>query len=209
MDYDTALTTVQRAKFALGDNEQDTALDEKLARLIPRISQAISVHCDRKFALADYTEIQTGNGFSIMNTKHWPIVSPLATVTNGGVYHDDSRLFSASSKLVEDIGLGTGDYVVHTGEEGQGKIELLASVFSTAPRNTKFIYRAGYTVIPYAVEEAAIEYILFVMKRQIAGVWIEDRRELANLAGSVRYIANKMPLHVQEMLEPWMKKRFW
>ena len=129
----------------------DTA-DTLIEDLIDRVSARIEKYCDRTFAEAIYTEYYDGNGCDYMYTNQYPIV------TVSGIYDDSSWVWG------EDTLISGTTYRVSSNNR---KILLYSSYFTPATENIKIVYTAGYTDIPYDIQQVCITEVLRTYKRKL------------------------------------------
>jgi hypothetical protein len=197
--FDDALTTLAAVKTALDITASGE--DARIEAYIDRASAVISMFCDRKFASTVYTaEIYNGTGHSSLWLNNWPIIAVAS------LYLDSTRTFGSDSLLSVWSG-GTGDYVFHTGEEGQGLVERVNGGFSFGVRNIQITYTAGFATIPFAVAEAAIHLVAYYQTRAKKVAFIQQTETYAG-GGTTTYTPREWPKEVRDLLEPWRKKRF-
>lgn len=138
-----ALTTLARAKRALGIATSDTAQDDLLADLILSASAHINKWCRRTFERTTYTEYPRCYGTRKVRFRQRPVL----TLTS--VYLDSTRTFAAGSLLTvdEDYALINQQLVRLSGvwpmavENRRG---LLANKQVPAEGIVKVVYVAGY-----------------------------------------------------------------
>jgi len=207
MNYDTALITSEDFKSYYGILSSSTGSDSLIALLIEKCSSLISEFCERKFQSASYTEYFDGRGKSDLFVTHYPIASPLSATTGGGLWDDPQRTYSDSYKLTEDVGQGTGDFVVYPSEEGQGKISRINGVFYVGRRNIKITYTGGYTQIPRQIQLACFRMVSNEYQKTQKDTFGQSSQSIHR--DSTTYIAPKdVPLDIREMLERWRKWSF-
>lgn len=172
------------AKRRLGINTDDH--DLLLIDLIEDVSSILETYCGRHFSAADYVEYQDGTGEDYFLTDEWPINS----ITS--IYDDPDRDFTSSSLV---------DPTYYTYYPEEGKVHLVATgavigvnlytVFSTAKRNIKITYNAGYTNIPSELKMIASEIMMKKFKN------IQDKRTGMTSIGSA---GETMSFHLNDLL---------
>lgn len=137
-----ALTTLENVKYVWGRPQADTGDDERIITLINLITGRIEYWCGRKFKSATYTaEKYDGNGDNYLFLKQYPIIS-------------------VTEILRDDVAIGETAYKIYK-EEGY----ILKETFWThGYQNLKVTYDAGFTTIPPALAEIAIEWVIMLLE---------------------------------------------
>ena len=142
-----ALTSRANLKELLDIASGDTSKDTLLDNLINRATYLIESYCNnRRFASTVYTSQEyDGTGTYYINLRHFPVTALSAQQRNHGTIGsaDWNDLESDFVKLI-DNGEGPGQVFYQPG-------------FFKGVRNYRFSYTAGYTTIPYDLEQACLE----------------------------------------------------
>lgn len=161
-----ALTSLDNLKEVLGitTNIENTLLEN----IINRATDIIESYCgNRRFKSTAYTnEEYNGTGTCFINAKQYPITALTVYEKNQGSAGtaDWNTLQSDYIKYIDD-GQGPGQFYYQMG-------------FLLGVRNYRFSYVAGYTTIPYDLEEACIELCVYIYKdRQNKGMKSESLGE--------------------------------
>ncbi|MEK4196667.1 hypothetical protein NYE59_26620 [Paenibacillus sp. FSL L8-0323] len=125
------LTTLKRAKSALGIMEGDTEQDFSLQIALEAASNAIERECNREFELKTYTQRLDGSGTQFLRLRNFPIQTVSEVREAGKVIADDS-------------------YEI----EGENGMLFKRYCWPYGTRNIKVEYTAGY-VLPSDVAGAA------------------------------------------------------
>lgn len=147
-----ALTSLANLKEYLGitDNSKDNLLEN----IINRATDMIENYCDgRRFVSTLYTnEEYDGTGTFFINARNFPITALNAYERNQGNV-GDTDWESLQSDFVKfiDGGQGPGQFYYKMG-------------FIRGVRNYRFTYTAGYTTVPYDLEEACLELCVYIYK---------------------------------------------
>lgn len=139
-----ALTSLDNLKEVLGVT--DNAQDALLTNLINRATDTIESYCGRRFASTAYTDEEyDGTGTRYINAKQYPITALTAYEHNSGASGttDWNTLQNDYIKYIDD-GQGPGQFLYDQG-------------FIRGIRNYRFTYTAGYTTIPYDLEQACLD----------------------------------------------------
>ncbi len=200
----SCLITLDNLKTLWGIAADDVANDAQFRALITQCSARIETFCRRKFAAADYTEYLAGTGERLLPTRQRPInsVASVYEDVNGNWGQGDDP-FPAETLLTA----GT-DYAIVKDSEGLGASGLLYRVNGIWPRydgykqgtispvpatpqgNVKVTYNAGFTIIPYDVQQACA-FLCAAVKRTIklgaptaSEAWEDYNYSLANAAAA-------------------------
>ena len=161
-----ALTSRDDLKEVLGivDNSEDNLLDN----IINRATDIIESYCNgRRFKSTLYTEEKyDGNDGKYINARHYPITDVTKVERNlGSVGDTDWDTLNDDFWAYIDDGSGPGQFYYEFG-------------FVRGARNYRFTYTAGYTDIPYDLEEACLELCVWIYKdRQNKGLQSETLGE--------------------------------
>jgi len=179
------LTNLANLKDYLG-GEASGGNDTLLTRLIGVASDAIERYCNRTFSLTTYTaELYDGTGTDTLRLRQSPIVGT-PTVLEDGV----------ALTVGENP---TGDYDVLVYKKGGTLVRQFSSWFQFR-RYYSVTYDAGYSTIPAAVEQAALDLAALMYKER-------DRIGLntKNLGQQGTSYLRKLPEHVLMGLKPYRR----
>ena len=211
---DTQIVTA--AEFKAFRKVQGTEDDALIAILVSQISGWVSTWCGRKFEQASYDLTYDGNGSRFFFVDYWPV-----TVGTVVLWQDGLRKWADSTKLIEDTSTVTGDFLVHPGENGGGKIERLGGRVAAlgadegssgswilGSRVIRVQYQAGYpqATIPGPVKWVAnvllsIEYDL--CRDGTHGV--RSQRLPTGSGSEAGIISTAMPERCEQVLASWRR----
>lgn len=161
-----ALTTLDHLKEVLGitTNTENTLLEN----IIDRSTDIIESYCNnRRFKSTVYAnEEYDGTNTRFINAKQYPITAVISYQENNG---------TAGTPDWDDL---QSDFVKYV-DDGQGPGQFFYDIgFVRGIRNYRFSYTAGYTTIPYDLEEACLELCVWIYKdRQNKGMQSETLGE--------------------------------
>ena len=164
-----ALTTLSGVNDYKGwTTGADTTRDAQVTTLIDSISARFETYCDRKFNSASYTEYYNGERGPYMYLDQYPIT----VITS---IYDDTSWVWGSGTLVS----GTNYRIANN----QGVVFKYG--VSIGEQNIKVAYTAGYTTIPYDLENACIEEVADQWKQSTKSTGTIKSKTLPD--GSVQY----------------------
>jgi hypothetical protein len=132
----TDLTNLANVKLWLGITSTDD--DVQLARLITAASDFVAQYCSRSFVSTAVTDRKYhGNGNSTLVLRNWPIIS-------------------VQSLAIDGVTVPATNYTFF-----DRMIYLTNGVFTKGLANVSVNYTAGYAVVPFGLEQAVIELIVF------------------------------------------------
>lgn len=200
----SCLITLDNLKALWSVAKDDVANDDQFRALIQQCSARIETFCRRVFATADYTEFVNGTG-----TRYLPLRQrPINTVAN--VWEDNNGYWGQSDDPFPSTTLLTAgtDYMIVKEDGPLGKSGMLyrrnglwpkwdvyesgkiAAVPTPAPGNIKVEYNAGFSTIPYDVQQACA-FLCASVRRTIklgaptsSEAWEDYNYTLANLAAA-------------------------
>lgn len=146
-----ALCTRDDVKLFGTITDSTDAADTLIKDLIDRVSTRIERYCDRVFEEATYTEYYDGTGTDYLYTNQYPIV------TISGIYDDTLWAWG------EDTLISGTEYRISNNKR---KV-LYNTYFTDASENIKIVYTAGYTTIPYDIQQVCITEVLRIYKRKL------------------------------------------
>jgi hypothetical protein len=190
-----ALTTVGNAKQHLGIMPADTTQDDILTRMINAASQKIEHYCDRKFKKRQYTEFYDGRGNDRMLLRNWPCDKPTE------LWDDPGNEFTSSTNLIDPA-----DFVVEQSSDGGIGIVLVNGLrFSRGNQNVKVVYDAGYSAVPYDIEDAclfAVEFLYTMKQDRRIGVSSKGKN------GESTQFREDLPRFVLDILDRYKREEF-
>lgn len=160
------LTTLESLRQYLGKDGADTQDDDLLFETIKRKSKVVNNFLDRNIEAQTYTEYYRGDGTNCLMVRQYPIIS----ITS--IYDDVGRVWPESTKK--------DPTTIAISNQTPGLIQLTGDIFINSAwwnwyniENIKITYVAGYSTIPYDIEEAvnklcSVEYAK--SKGMMAGV---------------------------------------
>jgi len=179
----TSLANV-RAYLDLGVSTYDTMLED----FIDRVTDQFETYCSRYFKAADYTEYLDGKGLNILFPKQWPINSVASIYDDSDwAWGETTVIDSDDYRIVDDI-----------------YVQLKSSVFTKYIQNIKITYNAGYTTIPEDLEQAAIEQVAWLFRKnqgQLEGVTSKSLGD-----GSITYYGLAILPGAVEVLNRYQRK---
>jgi hypothetical protein len=115
--------------------------DALLTRLVSAASTFVTTWLDRQLLQASYLETRSGKDTSTMAALQWPVTA-VSSVTVDGVAITARTAFGGSGFYFDS------DFLYLDGFS-----------FTRGRANVQLAYTAGYTVVPFDVEQAVIEII--------------------------------------------------
>lgn len=138
------LTSLAHVREYLKKETADTGDDTFIQDIITRVSAEIEKRCARVFISTAHTEYYQGNGTDRIILRHWPIIS----VTSISI--DDDQVWGADTALDSDD--------IKISDRVPGQIILNGDGFTLSDvENVKVVYTAGYSTIPYDLEQSAVK----------------------------------------------------
>ena len=191
---DYALTTrarVQEYRVANGETLDSTPeINTQIDNLINSVSSRFESHCDRHFVSRAYTEYLDGKGSSVIYPKQYPITAVEST-------HSDS----GCKWLVKDL-INSDNYRV----VDENSIVLKSGMmFPDAVQNIKLVYTAGYTDIPYDLENACINEVLRTLNT-FEEIGVSEKRSNDFL---IKYITNSFLDETATVLNRYRRKQVY
>ena len=175
------LTTLDNVKSWLGLTT--TTDDALLTRLISASSGFIQSILNRMLASQAYTEIRDGKGTRSLSLANYPVTA-VATLTIDGI------------TIPPAPAVNQAGYVFSSGQ-----IMLYGYCFTRGFQNIAISYTAGYSTIPYEIEQACIELCVLRYKER-------DRigQVSKSIAGEVVSFTQKdMPADVMTLLQQYKR----
>jgi hypothetical protein len=184
-----ALTDLATVKEWMGILPSSIDDDTLLERLIDAVSGTIERYLGRALTSAARTEYYTCRGGTVLPLYHYPITA-VATLTVDGEAIPVYSSLTGCGYLIDTSMLLLNGYTFSTPE-------------STDYNNVTVVYTAGYSTIPYDIEQAAIHLVsLRYRERDRIG------QQSKILAGeTVRYSVFDMPPDVQAVLNQYRDVR--
>lgn len=175
-----ALTTLANVREYLQTPAADTTKDNLLTRLINVASAAIESFCGRKFKSRSFTETHYYDDYeSAQNilTKQFPITA-LTSITDDGVALTADELAECENRTT----------YIRLDEERSGTIVIT--------------YTAGYTTIPYDLEQACVLLVHYYYKMDVANF------STVFAEGGAIFRPSRFPPHVATILRSYKKYGF-
>lgn len=174
-----SLTTLANTKESLGIASGTTTDDELLKRLINSATQTIERYLGgRRLASTAYTnERYDGTGTDKLKLRNWPVTA----IT-------DVQYMTGDYGTPKWESFDSDFYIVDTADgQNAGVIRYSAGSFNAGVENIQVSYTAGYTTIPFDIEEACIQIVSTMYKqRKARGIKSESLGDR-----SVTYFENK------------------
>lgn len=170
----TFLTTLQKVKDAL--EETGTTHDTYITDLIARGTHLIEKIVGRTLVAAAYTEYAWGRGGKRLELRRGPInsVTSVEDVTYDAVAAETLTTVQA------------GDYFARSlASEGSlipGWLERHHGTWLAGQRNYRVVYNAGFSTVPFDLEQACIETVIWMLNQRKSSGFaereVEDERLL-------------------------------
>ena len=161
----TLLSTLANLKERLGIT--GSTEDTYLTNLLRRASARIEAILGRTVVTAVYTEFYDGDGTTCINLRQGPVtsVSSLEYVSYDGAGGSSLTAYTAN-----------GDFFLRGDETNfrlPGYLEFYGSNLTNGQQNYKVVYTAGYSSVPYDIEQACLH----------AAVWFRNERKDTGSSG--------------------------
>lgn len=193
-----ALTTLDAVKLYLGLSASDH--DQLIEGLLEAVSAQFNAYCDRKLMARDYSYLSqdpaydpdnallSGSGYPELLLPQYPVVSLTTLVVDGCEV-------AAST--------GGGGYVL---DAAAGVVSLVDGMFPRGWHNVGLVYRAGFSMVPADLAQAAVEQTAVRFQESAAGQGRlgVSARTLAD--GSVSYHAGALLPQVQAVLDRYRNR---
>lgn len=125
-----------------------TEMDTLLSALISRASAAVENFIQGSVLSASYTETRNGTGGQAMLLAEYPVTSASAVAVNGQTIPMASAFGQAGWWLADRT------------------ILLVGYSFARGRNNVQVTYTAGYATVPGDIEQAVIETVILLLRRQ-------------------------------------------
>ncbi len=144
----TAMTTILGVTAGSAEATQVDSMIDSASRL------ALSITHRTTLVSTSLTEYYDGDGTDTIHLRSWPITA----VTS--IHIDDTRPrdWSDTDDLVD-----SDYYLIY---QNDGKVVLDGDIFTTGKYNVKVIYTAGYATVPYDLQQAVEDLVIFWYQRQ-------------------------------------------
>ena len=186
-----ALTSLDNVKSYLNIPTLTITQDATLERMINASSAKIETFLDRKILKREFTEYQDGRSSDRILLREWPADKPTELwIDNDSVFTDTNNQIATSDYVLEDE---IGVQLINGRGFGKGR------------RNIKVVYEAGYTTVPYDIEEACIMTVAFFYDLR------SDRRIGVSQKGKNSEnttFLDDLPSIVKGMLDPYRRVDF-
>lgn len=143
----TSMTTILGVTAGSAEATQVDSMIDSASRL------ALSVTHRTTLVSTSLTEYYDGDGTDTLHLKAWPITA----VTS--IHVDDS---TPRDWATDDL-IDSDEYLIY---ENDGKVVLDGDVFTPGKYNVKVIYTAGYATVPYDLQQAVEDLVIYWYQRQ-------------------------------------------
>lgn len=143
----TAMTTILGVSQGSAEATQVDSMIDSASKL------ALAVSLRTTLVSTSLTEYYDGDGSNLLHLRSWPIT------TVSSIYVDDS---TPRDWATEDL-IDSDYYLVY---ETEGKVILDGYYFTAGNRNVKVTYTAGYSTVPYDLQQAVEDLVIFWYQRQ-------------------------------------------
>lgn len=154
LDSANNLIALADLKTFMNVEASDTTFDDTYTLLINAVSKWFNNKTNRLLKARDNTEYYDGDGTTKLFTDNYPINSTSATIA---VYIDQEWLWPDSDKVDQS------DILIRSEE---GVIIIKDQVFTEGTQNIKVVYNAGYSSIPFDLQEACLLMCKLLDKRK-------------------------------------------
>lgn len=190
LDTDNQLVSVDDALSFIGIASDDERMS-KLQMYINAASWFCNNHTHRKLKTRSLTEYYNGDGTNVLLMNNYPITA----ITH--VYDDLNRAYGSDTEIdSSDLAYMPNDLAC--------KIVYDGGAFSVGIKNIKAEYTAGYTTIPWDLQQACLELVAYYWKNTEEGRFGLISQQLAD--GSVRLETTTIPASVRQVLDLYKKK---
>lgn len=191
MALDTTIALIDfafmKAQYGYDDSDQD-----KVEGFINELSSLSNKYTGHNLKAVDTTEVISTNQYrQIVTLKNYPINSI------SKVYHDESHSFPEST-LLSNSSYGY--------DADSGLLYLYHDLLYPNVQNLKVIYNGGFTVVPYDLQGAIGEAVVWLMKRRgNSGNQIGEKT--TTLTSVQTTFETTLPLNVRLVLDRYIKGR--
>lgn len=190
-----ALTSVAAAKVHLGIMPSDTSQDDILIRFINSASAKIESYTDRKFKKRQYVDFYDGRNNDRILLRNWPADKPTE------LWDDVGNKFDNEINLIDPQ-----DYDIEQSSDGGIGVILVNGVkFSRGNQNVKVVYEAGYSSVPYDIEDACLFTVEFLYTAK------QDRRigvSSKGKNGETVQFRDDLPQYILDILDRYRRSEF-
>lgn len=189
IDSDNALVSVDQAQAFLNDTtDANTVI---ITFWINAASRFCNEQTRRLLKSRTLTEYYSGDGTKTLFTRQYPIT----TLTS--VHDDLDRSYGSDTALdTDDLALLPQDVAY--------KIVYDGGIFNRGIKNLKVVYVAGYTTVPYDLQEACLEIIAYWYKNHKEGRFGLTSRNIGD--GSINIETTEIPKSAYTVLQRYKKK---
>lgn len=186
------LTTIDNVKAWTAQDQSVTFDDAVLSRLITAASAFITSYLSRDILSASYTETFNGNGQASFLLRNWPVTAVASVSIDGRqiVFSDQPTPTSPTLR---------GGFIFD-----ETTIYLRGGYcFTSGVQNVVVEYTAGYTVVPYDIEQACIELVTWTYKER--GREGQASKSIGN-GQVVSFKITDLPPRSQTTLDQWRSR---
>ena len=191
IDIDNNLVDLDTVTAFLNADASDADQQKILTYYINTASALCNTITMRKLKSRELTEYYSGDGTNIILTNEYPITEITA------VYDDLDRSYGDDTKIDND------DLAIRP-DELKYMIVYDGGAFNTGINNIKVQYTAGYTTIPYDLQQACLEIIAYYFKNSEENRFGVTSRTIGG--GSLTIETNKIPDSAMIILERYSRK---
>ncbi len=197
-----ALTTLVKLKAYL--NLTITTNDTLLEGLIDRVTSLFEGFTNRNLEARDYSYISTSDDYDSDNA-----------IVNGNNRHritlPQYPVNSLTTLRISTLAISERSSVTGAGwvieEKGAGILALSGYIFTGGVKNVELVYNGGFSTIPDALEQAAIEQAAWMYKQSPVGSGLLGVSNKSLPDGSISYTVRDLLPQVRMVLEKY-KNRF-
>jgi len=191
IDSDNSLVDLETITAFLNADKTDSDQQAILTYYINTASALCNTITMRKLKSRDLTEYYSGDGTNIILTNEYPITAITA------VYDDLDRSYG-SDTLIDSSDL------VYLPDRLAYMIVYDGGTFNSGIKNLKVQYTAGYTTIPYDLQQACLEIIAYYYKNTEENRFGVTARTIGG--GSVTIETNNIPDSAMTILARYSRK---
>ena len=191
VDTVNQLVDIDTVRAFVGAKSDDADQENMLKFYINSASWFCNEKTDRLLKSRALTEYYSGDGSNTLLTDQYPITA----LTN--VYDDLDRVYGSDTEIDSDdlaiMPQGLAYKIIYDG-----------GTFTSGVRNIKIVYTAGYTTIPYDLQQACLEIIAYFFKNSDENRFGVTSRTVGD--GSLTVETTNIPKSAMKILENYRKK---
>jgi hypothetical protein len=191
IDTANALTTIDAALEYLGVKTNDENRIGKIKQCINGASWYCNSYTKRQLLSRAHTDYYNGGGISMIMLNNYPCT----TLTS--VYDDLDRVYGADTLIAADDLVVMPNDLLYT-------VVYDGGTFMNGVKNVKVTYTAGYSTIPYDLEQACLGIVGIYFHHTDEKMLSVQSRSLGD--GSVTVDLNRMPQWIFDILNIYKRK---